>query len=418
MVAGDREFITQEHFWETRANPQFDYEEDDPWLGEAVERVRELNGEVLPYLEELRTYPFFKYFAVDLLASCGYMPTSEQQCELDACEIDPEDDVDERMVERDQNEYEFELDGWARWDMPSDFTEYYDIHANSEGNTGYDGSRVWRFIHQKICFQLYLDEPANRWKRDFNRAFSGLHASISSHILADIGKTDEAEALAQWRRRIRDEPGAETNLYFTYMLLLSAVDEIRERLDTCTFLGDERVQPVVRKLSDSAILHDETIARAAENLRAHARGSAALVWKARLRTRDMLRIMNCVQCNLCRLHGKVAALGLSTALRVLLGDEGEGEDPYALHRVEIGALVATAGKLGAAVAINEKYRAMSAAEEAAANGGAAAGSAAEEGEEEGFSFLAPPAGYECTDDEECVLDYLGDADPAASASTD
>ena len=42
------------------------------------------------------------------------------------------------------------------------------------------------------------------------------------------------------------------------------------------------------------------------------------VWKARLRTRDLLGAMNCVQCNLCRLHGKVAALGLSVGLQVLI----------------------------------------------------------------------------------------------------
>jgi hypothetical protein len=40
------------------------------------------------------------------------------------------------------------------------------------------------------------------------------------------------------------------------------------------------------------------------------------VWKARLRTRDLLGIMNCVQCNVCRLHGKVASLGLGVAFQV------------------------------------------------------------------------------------------------------
>eukprot|EP00962_Isochrysis_galbana_P036363 scaffold12560_cov107-Isochrysis_galbana.AAC.1 len=38
---------------------------------------------------------------------------------------------------------------YTLWDMPSDFTEYYDLHALQETNTGYDGSRVWRFINQE-----------------------------------------------------------------------------------------------------------------------------------------------------------------------------------------------------------------------------------------------------------------------------
>ena len=169
---------------------------------------------------------------------------------LDACEIEPTEEVPSRIRERDEDEYEFELDSWARWDMPSDYTEYYDLEQvcpplhsipSSTGeplsctrvgfygtrvqvpeqNTGYDGSRVWRFIHQKICFQLHLDDPGNRrdtpeihprytrdapqrcaralnitprvaspprvrWKRDFNRAVAGLHAAVSASIGRDL----------------------------------------------------------------------------------------------------------------------------------------------------------------------------------------------------------------------------------------
>merc|ERR1712032_1275559 len=74
-----------------------------------------------------------------------------------------------------------------------------------------------------------------------------------------------------------------------------------------------------------------------------------------MRMRDLLRCMNCVQCNLCRLHGKVTALGLASALRVLLGAEGRGSDPTSLNRVEIGALIATAAKLGNACHLAEEF---------------------------------------------------------------
>ena len=68
------------------------------------------------------------------------------------------------------------------------------------------------------------------------------------------------------------------------------------------------------------------------------------IWKARLRTRDLLRVMNCVQCNVCRLHGKVAALGLATGLQILLGTEGDGGDVDSLHRVEVASLITLAAK--------------------------------------------------------------------------
>ena len=85
------------------------------------------------------------------------------------------------------------------------------------------------------------------------------------------------------------------------------------------------------------------------------------MWKIRLRTRDLLRIMNCVQCNNCKLHGKVMSMGLGSALAVLLGDDGKGGDATRLDRVELGALVATCAKLGRACDTVERFRAADAA---------------------------------------------------------
>jgi len=254
--------------------------------------------------------------------------------------------------------------------MPSDYTEYFNLRTAPSGYTQYDGSRIWRFIHQKICFQLSLDEPGNRWKRDFNRAIGGLHASVSASIIAGIAEEDEAEALVQYRRRLRDEPGAVSNLYFAYVLSLNAISDMRERLNKCSFLGEgDAILPAMTQLTASAVLSEEAVVAAAKNIREQT--DAGLAWQARLRTRDLLRVMNCVQCSLCKLHGKVASLGLAATFHVLLGEgtreEGESElallqagerskDLYALHRVEIASLVAYTAKLADACALVEEYR--------------------------------------------------------------
>ena len=68
-----------------------------------------------------------------------------------------------------------------------------------------------------------------------------------------------------------------------------------------------------------------------------------------MRARELMRIMNCVQCNKCRLHGKIATLGLSTALQILLGSRGEGGDVSRIHRVELAALMTSLGKMSSAV---------------------------------------------------------------------
>jgi len=283
------------------------------------------------------------------------MPTSEDPCELDRCEVDPAEDVPDALIERDEDEYEFALDCWARKDMSSDFTEYYDLRVAKERNTGYDGRRIWRFIHQRICFQRDIDKIESGWKRDFNRAVSGMHAAVDAQILNDIGLTEEGRL--EYHRRLRDEPGSIANLYFAYMLTLCAISDCRERLDKCGYLGEaDKILPAMQALTASELIGSEAVQAAAQNLRAHAQTPQAAVWKARLRTRDLMAIMNCVQCNLCRLHGKVMALGLGATMQVLLGSDGRGGDPLVLDRVQVGALVATAAKFGNACSIVERFR--------------------------------------------------------------
>jgi len=140
------------------------------------------------------------------------------------------------------------------------------------------------------------------------------------------------------------------------MLTLCAIHEAAPRLTSCNYLGDgEAVRPIMDELANSSLLQDPTLQTAAFNLREHAQSDDCALWEARMRMRDVLRVMNCVQCNLCRLHGKVTALGIASALRVLLGSKGRGEDSYGLNRVEIAALIATAAKLAKACNIAERF---------------------------------------------------------------
>ena len=104
--------------------------------------MRQNAGRLLPHFEHIRRQEFFRYFAVDLLSSCTYMPTEDAPCEMDKCEIEGADDVPEKMRERDLEEHDFRLDGWVRWDMPGDFTDYYDLTQEPERWTEHDGRKV------------------------------------------------------------------------------------------------------------------------------------------------------------------------------------------------------------------------------------------------------------------------------------
>jgi hypothetical protein len=262
------------------------------------------------------------------------------------------------------DEQEFELDGWGRWDMPSN--DYYDIEQFPEGYTGYDGSMIWGFIHDRICFQGY-EYDDDHWKADFNKAVSGLHSVVSAQIVRGIQeKIDNGEEFTEeevWRdpstelaRRLGtggETPLAGENLYFAYMLLISAVAKAKDRLlaDCQSGKIDSETAAILTKVLSLPLLDNPSVGVAAKKLHDHAVESSNNLWEARMRSRELLRIMNCVQCNKCRLHGKIVMMGLSTALQINLGRNGEGEDPNRIHRVELAALISTLYKASMAVSL-------------------------------------------------------------------
>ena len=246
-----------------------DFGRKECWVDGLLD-IDEYNEELLETLDELRQQPFFRFYSVDLLKGCNYMPQEIDECATQSCEIYPLDDeeVPPTIKEVDGRQHDFELDGWVRWDMPSE--DYYDVFENREAYTAYDGGMIWSFIHNKICFRdpgvtsRAVDgeawTPKAKWQRDFNRAVSGLHSSISAHIVQGMlesaggdsaahldgpgvepgsgGSGDDAEskkitAEGEYARRLTmggETPQAVENLYFGYMLLLCAVREAADRL--------------------------------------------------------------------------------------------------------------------------------------------------------------------------------------------
>mmetsp|Transcript_26859 Transcript_26859/g.65273 ORF Transcript_26859/g.65273 Transcript_26859/m.65273 type:complete len:302 (-) Transcript_26859:97-1002(-) len=293
------------------------------------------------------------------------MPQELFECYSETCEVYPIDDdvIPEDLRTTDYNENEFELDGWARWDMPSN--DYYDLEQFPEGYTGYDGSSIWEYIHNKICFQNYGFND-DHWKADFNKAVSGLHSVVSCQVIRGINEKavsgeefteDEVwtDPVAEFARRMGsngETPLAIENLYFTYMVLLSAVGSMRGRLmqDCDAGVFDEETASYLKNAMSLPIFENPAIGVAAQTLSNHALQSPGDLWEARMRSRELLRIVNCVQCNKCRLHGKVAMMGLSTALQVLIGgSNGTMQDPSQISRVELAALVTTLYKASSAI---------------------------------------------------------------------
>lgn len=237
--------------------------------------------------------------------------------------------------------------------MPT--AEYFDLASCPEEYTGYDGSDVWRFIHNRICFNGY-EYDEDHWKSDFNRAVSGLHTLVSTQVVQGIEtKIANGDVLSNinpktmYIERISPQgrhPLALENMHFSYMLVLAASSAIRARLvqeaetgtvDAASALGIQTL--LSNPLTNPSALLTSVLSQSFQV-------SDDELWQTRLRCRDLLRVTNCIQCNKCRLHGKVSVLGLVTALRVLCGSH---DTRAALRRVDMAALLATMQKFALAV---------------------------------------------------------------------
>jgi ERO1-like protein alpha len=219
---------------------------------------------------------------------------------------------------------------------------------------------------------MYDDD---HWKADFNKAVSGLHSMISAQVIIGIQeKIDSGEEftnderwkdpVAEFRRRLfpdGETPLAIENLYFCFMLLLSAVSKAKHRLLADCESGkiDEEAAQDLPSVLSSPLFKDSSVGVASKKLHDHAvkdLDSVQALWEARMRTRDLYRIMNCVQCNKCRLHGKISTMGLSTALQILIGPTGEGGDVKSIHRVELAALLSCVYKFSKAIDFCQQMR--------------------------------------------------------------
>ena len=329
-----------------------------------------------------------------MLANCAYIGGAVDECEFDACEVLPEEPAPLDLLERDGGERTFELDAWARFDLPSE--DYYDLEAYPEGYTAYDGSHVWKFIYDNLSFAgstkerrqciggICPEDDENCWRAVFDRSISGMHASIACHVVDDFSEDDD-ECLAEFRRRLQPEAHPERlrNLNFAFSLVLTALREARGVLGAYAFEPgdaalDGELRDKVRTLVSASLLDEPALSKMAPLLREGAVMATECVlatddesgdefvdetgiWQMRQRSRAMLRAMDCVQCGACRLHGKVCWFGIATAMRLIYSDTKSKP----LSRIEVAALITTLAKLGTAVRFAEEMTHVEEEEDAA-----------------------------------------------------
>lgn len=256
---------------------------------------------------------------------------------------------------------------------------YIDLLRNPERYTGYQGynaTRIWAAIYAENCFQdkengLCLEE------RTLNRLISGFHGSTTAHICEMYYKDGEWVPnvdMFAWRLG-KFEPFLK-NIYFTYLFLARAISKVKQELltynyDTGKPLEDSKTRELISQLVNAELLCSVSYFSFGpccpfltrlffffsqptfdESLMFRNSDAHHLREDLRLRFRNISQIMDCVECETCKIHAKLQMLGIGTALKILLPRNKE----LNLQRNEIIALINSFHKFSESVRIIDRMR--------------------------------------------------------------
>ena len=264
-----------------------------------------------------------------------------------------------------------------------------DLQLNPERNTGYNGTHIWNAIYDENC--LAVDAMKSEMcyeERVLYRLLSGLHTSTTLSIAKNYYPPSKRKGRVDWEPnpqyfidKFSDHPEHLRNLHFSYVVLLRALKKASPflynfQISTGDALDDTTASLLLRRLLDTSILRscqdvfsafDESLMfkdqdsvilqenfKVREQYQDVGRRVAAFAQTCRHLTfifpskgvfHNVSSILDCVQCQQCKLHGKMAMLGYGAALKILF----TREDLIALSRNELVAFLNTVGKLSEAV---------------------------------------------------------------------
>jgi hypothetical protein len=236
-----------------------------------------------------------------------------------------------------------------------DTSQIVNLALNPERNTGYNGTHIWNAIYRENCIDE-VDDMCYE-ERVLYRLLSGLHTSTTLSIAKNYYPPSKRKGRENWEpnpqyfmEKFADNPEYIRNLHFSYVVLLRALQKAspilqKYEIRTGNILEDETATFLLKRLLDSAILQscqnvftafDESVmfkeAKDAQSLQRNFKGVF----------HNVSSILDCVQCQQCKLHGKMAMLGYGTALKILFMNENRLAT--SLERNEIVAFINTVGK--------------------------------------------------------------------------
>eukprot|EP01054_Gregarina_sp_Poly1_P000053 Gregarina_sp_Poly_1__52@NODE_100_length_14458_cov_232_622472_g87_i0_p3_GENE_NODE_100_length_14458_cov_232_622472_g87_i0NODE_100_length_14458_cov_232_622472_g87_i0_p3_ORF_typecomplete_len555_score76_32ERO1/PF04137_15/2_3e80ShK/PF01549_24/0_049_NODE_100_length_14458_cov_232_622472_g87_i024824146 len=380
-----------------------------------AEEIEDEAHRILPLVEKLSEAKFFRIFKIDLsqecpfwaradlcsspTGSCGVCECTEDQIPLPWKQKPVEHFVDRRLLEQEQvspwvdpRNTGLELPGAAGeaehsfLDLLSGQTSakssYVDLALNPPGFTAYRGRNIWGLIYKENCIggneapdmQLKKTPQGTCTEEEmFEKMISGLQTtvmtlaseynqpfswSIPVPLTARSKTSGQNVAPRHWydlslfRWRVAGNRQWLENLYLDFSLLLRTLAHVSGVVEACPCYTGTEVEDSSTKGQLQELLRVVQMSPSGDPKRF---AQPLFKRKQDLALRqftNISRIFDCIECEKCRLHGKVKLTALQVAVKA-----GAGPSPVrSLERNEITALVNAIAYFGDAVLIVGKMR--------------------------------------------------------------
>mmetsp|Transcript_9636 Transcript_9636/g.14274 ORF Transcript_9636/g.14274 Transcript_9636/m.14274 type:complete len:1290 (+) Transcript_9636:112-3981(+) len=245
------------------------------------------------------------------------------------------------------------------------------LQLNPERNTGYNGTHIWNAIYEENCINLdgSSSTPMCYEEQVLYRLLSGMHAATTLSIAKHYYPPSKRKGRTNWKanpdffmEKFGDHPDYIRNLHFSYVVLLRALRKSSSFLydydiRTGNIVEDETSQFLLQRLLGSTILRSchDVFTAFDESLmfkerEAHEFNSDVISLQENFKGvfHNISSVLDCVQCQQCKLHGKMTMLGYGTALKILFLPREE-LIPAALSRNEVVAFINTIAKFSEAL---------------------------------------------------------------------
>jgi len=219
-----------------------------------------------------------------------------------------------------------------------------------------------KLFTMKNCFQENLHEMCTE-ERIFNRMISGLHTSISTQLSVNYIDFDNNKSypnIQMFFEKVGDHPDRILNLYFAYSVVLRAINRAMDHIknheyNTGDFQSDMETRLLIDKLYEITSKKCDYPFNETELFSDITEKSVKTQFISYFH--NISRIMDCVECEKCKVYGKLQTYGIAAAFKILFAERLEGVDKIHLQRNELIALINTLAKLSSSLdSIDKMYQ--------------------------------------------------------------